>query len=352
MHQADSPETAARYAAAALALMEERGIAKTPDNFALCYTYVSKRNPELGVALDALLTGPGPVATAATDDIHRRFLAADRETAALVGLSERLRAEIEAVRTELGSHGRDAASYGQALDSFSGRLAEPETPGGIDTAIGELLSMTRAMERQNRELQNKLEASTGEIDRLKVDLDVVRREAVTDPLTGIFNRKMFDTRLVITCREAETQGTHLSLVFIDIDNFKAFNDSYGHQVGDRVLQLLAATLTQMTKGQDMVARYGGEEFAVILPNTGIAGAAALAETLRAKVSEKEVRNRATGQNMGRITISIGVSTFILHEAVADFLARADRALYQAKSTGRNRVVTEREITTLVASPRP
>jgi len=163
---------------------------------------------------------------------------------------------------------------------------------------------------------------------------------MTDALTGIPNRKLFDIKLRREATEAAETGDALSLLMIDVDYFKKFNDTYGHIVGDQVLRLLGAVLTSCVKGRDTAARYGGEEFAIILPDTNLDGARTVGEEICAQVGEKKVLNKKTGEDFGRLTISVGVGTFKNGEPLVELIARADGALYQAKQQGRNRVVTE------------
>jgi len=132
-------------------------------------------------------------------------------------------------------------------------------------------------------------------------------------------------------------------LLVDIDHFKKFNDTYGHQTGDEVLKLLATTMTRAVKGDDIPARYGGEEFAVILPRTGLQGAVKVAEGIRERISTKKLVNRATDEDLGKITVSIGVGLFTFGEPLSDLIKRTDQALYKAKAVGRDRVVTQDDL---------
>jgi diguanylate cyclase len=127
---------------------------------------------------------------------------------------------------------------------------------------------------------------------------------------------------------------------IDIDHFKSFNDNYGHLTGDQVLRLVAMALKHSVKGQDITARYGGEEFAVILPNTALRQALTVADNVRRSVMSKQLKKKSTGEILGRVTISAGVSMLQPGDNAHALIDRADACLYAAKRNGRNRVICE------------
>jgi diguanylate cyclase len=135
----------------------------------------------------------------------------------------------------------------------------------------------------------------------------------------------------------------LSVLLIDIDHFKRFNDDFGHGVGDQVLRLMAKVLRERVRDIDLPARYGGEELIAVLPGADLTTCAAVAERIRRSISECGITGRTTGDVLPGITVSIGVGQFQLGESMADLIDRCDRALYVAKRTGRNRVVTENEL---------
>jgi diguanylate cyclase len=139
------------------------------------------------------------------------------------------------------------------------------------------------------------------------------------------------------------KGEPLSVLLIDIDHFKRFNDDFGHGVGDQVLRLMAKVLRERVREIDLPARYGGEELIAILPGADLAACAAVAERIRRTISECQISRRSTGEALPGITVSIGVGEFQFGESMADLIDRCDRALYVAKRSGRNRVVTENEL---------
>lgn len=252
-------------------------------------------------------------------------------------IAERMEAEIAAVLSALDLAGRHACAYGQTLETVQGALDQPQRSQAMFEVLRRVLEQTRAVRQQSREVERQLKDSLLEVNRLRDELASARREAMTDALTGIANRKMFDFVLRQHALDAMETGEPLSLLMLDIDHFKRFNDTQGHHVGDQVLRLLASVLKQSVKGQDTPARYGGEEFVVVLPQTALTNAVKVAESIRLRVGRRSIVNRSTSQRLGSFTVSIGVAQFCEGEPLRLFVERADRALYLAKEAGRNRV---------------
>jgi diguanylate cyclase (GGDEF)-like protein len=169
----------------------------------------------------------------------------------------------------------------------------------------------------------------------------LRNESVTDTLTGLVNRRGFDTNLAQTIADGARRGRSAALLMIDIDNFKLYNDTFGHPAGDRALRVVADVLRKhANRTRDVAARFGGEEFALIMPETNLRGAAVVAERLRAAIEATGIR-QGDGARHRVVTVSIGVAAVsnAAEATPASMLAEADRALYRAKAAGRNRVVT-------------
>ena len=154
--------------------------------------------------------------------------------------------------------------------------------------------------------------------------------ATSDGLTGLFNRRYLDTTLASELDRSKRYGHTLSIMMFDVDHFKLFNDEHGHDQGDRVLQVLSTTVKELLRTSDIACRYGGEEFLVILPETDLEGAMAIAERVRETVSQTLVDGLT-------VTISIGVACYprTLVENYQKFIEAADKALYEAKAAGRN-----------------
>ena len=214
-------------------------------------------------------------------------------------------------------------------------------------AEAELQGTRDDLENRVRERTRALEARNEELSRLRVALETanqrLKRLVAIDPLTGIANRRHFDRVLDREVRRARREQQPMSLIFLDLDQFKRFNDTFGHADGDGVLRRVALTLDEsFRRGGDLVARYGGEEFAVILPGVDAHRAGLYAERLRRRVWRMAIATGTTDPSE-RITISAGVATIApgspdFLDATPDTLLRAaDQALYRAKCQGRNRI---------------
>ena len=220
------------------------------------------------------------------------------------------------------------------------KLRHAESRDQIKAIVEGLMKSTREMRETNKALEDRLTLSKIEISNLQHSLEAIRAESLTDPLTGLGNRKYFDRSIEMAVQTALASGEPLSLLMFDIDHFKSFNDSYGHLTGDQVLRLVGMSLKQTIKGQDITARYGGEEFAVVLPNTALRQALTVADHIRRAVMAKELKKKSTGEILGRVTISVGVSMLKPDDDTDSLIERADACLYAAKRNGRNRVICE------------
>jgi diguanylate cyclase len=340
MTAANSVADAEGLAKAALAAMVGLRVAPTPNNYLIWYSHCSGTYPELSRHLQALQSRGERFTEEVLTELHDRFFGTGRQVWLLNETCQRIEATMAQLLALAAGTSHDAATYGEKLTKFGDALSRRARAAELQGLVTEILQATRRMQHQAHELKAQLGDSSRQIEGLRADLASTQREAHTDSLTGIANRKCFDLELRAAAEEAIASARPLSLLLADIDHFKQFNDTFGHQVGDQVLRLVAGVLTRSVKGRDRAARYGGEEFAVILPQTDLDGARNLAEQIRRTVAGNRIRSKTDGQDLGHITLSFGCAQYVLGEPLTRLIQRADEALYRAKRAGRNRVLVE------------
>ena len=330
------------YANSAMDLLKRGQIPPYPQFYELLYTYATGVNPSLNQRINQIFRD-GTATAELAERLYNEFLKSQDANERISTVSERMANRIEAVHEAIDTAMATANAYSGSLQAASGDLGHEElTEVELRALAQRLLGETRRMQDANHQLEDKLEASRDDIAALQRDLDEVRRESMLDPLTKIYNRKSFDDGMLKAFAEAE-RGTTFCLILVDIDHFKRFNDTWGHQTGDQVLRLVAMTLKSNIKGKDIAARYGGEEFAAILPETDLEGAMIVADNVRKAVQAKELLKRSTNEKLGRITASFGVAMYRAGDTPSTLIERSDRCLYAAKHAGRNRVFSELEL---------
>jgi diguanylate cyclase len=323
----------------------------SPRHFEVWYTYATGYNPSLNQMINETLAKDGTLSEAQVDHIYETYISTQRFTDRIDRVGSQVMGEIEQVMAMIGAAAGTASSYTESLADVTQKLGAAGDEPAVRTIVESLVHATKQMEKNNQALEARLSASKQEINQLQENLEVVRNESLTDPLTGLSNRKYFDTTLAAAITEARDKGEPVTLLMTDVDHFKRFNDTYGHLTGDQVLRLVASALKQNVKGQDTAARYGGEEFAVVLPKTGLRSAVTVADHIRRAVMTKELMKRSTGQSLGRVTISAGVAALRPTDTSQTLIERADTCLYAAKRGGRNCVISEADADVASATPK-
>jgi diguanylate cyclase len=338
--QPDAHERTIAFAQIALGQIKALRHEATPRNYEIWYNYATGYNPSLNQMINELLARNGTLTEPDLERIHSTFFAPTRITERIDKVGARVADEISQVMAMIGAAAGSAMSYSESLAHITEKIGGVKDRDSLRVIVESLVQTTNDMQMTNQSLEQKLNASKAEISQLQQNLEMVRHESLTDPMTGLSNRKFFDEALERSIADAQTRGEPLSLLMIDIDHFKKFNDTYGHLTGDQVLRLVAASLKQNVKGQDIAARYGGEEFGVILPNTVLRSAVTVADHIRRAAMSKELMKRSTGEHLGRITISVGAAALHRGDTPQSLIERADACLYAAKRSGRNRVICE------------
>ncbi|MEM1399655.1 MAG: GGDEF domain-containing protein [Pseudomonadota bacterium] len=339
MSESLTPRDTTKTSFLALSRMAELEIAPSPQNYSLWFEIESGTNPSLKREADLLLAnGVESLDDARWTELFDRHIGTldrqDRLNATEENLSE--------ILTTLTSFMEDSAlkaeGSSKAIDKIAGQMDGVDVVSDLRSLVSVLTRESRLMVDNNKALTQRLAETSKQVDVLKMDLRMAQEDALTDKLTGLHNRKCFDDMIQVAIAGIPDHGVP-ALLMLDVDHFKAFNDKFGHTVGDEVLKIVGKSLRHNVKGKDTAARYGGEEFAVILPGTKIDEAFNLGNQIRESVEGKRLRRRTTGEPLPVITISVGVSTFVDGETAADWIERTDAALYEAKRSGRNCVVT-------------
>ncbi|HEY8381786.1 MAG TPA: GGDEF domain-containing protein [Microvirga sp.] len=324
----------------AIELMKTYGSSADPRSYEVWYTYVSGHKPAMNDAIKKITAERGSLTEGDIERLHEDHLATSRAAQDTEKASTLFLGEIDQVMTMIEAALGSTSQYGESLQAFSNDLAGPIDRTRIRDLVASVVRETQKVTETNQHLEARLKETRGEIETLRETLECVRVEAVTDPVTGIANRKHFQDMLHKSVETANANRNPLALVVIDIDHFKRFNDLYGHLTGDQVLRLVSMTMREQVKSKATLARFGGEEFGIIMPETSLAEARVVAEEIRQSVLNRELVKRSTGESLGKITVSIGVSAFRHGELGTTLLERADQCMYVAKRTGRNRTVTD------------
>lgn len=340
MVELDEHERTMAFAEVALGQIRSLRQAAVPRNYEVWYVYAAGYNCSLNKIINETLTRNGTLSDADLEQIYETYLSPIRTTERIDKVGARVINEIDEVMVLIAGARSTTAGFGDSLREAAGKLRVAGSQAQVKSVIAALMKSTLEIQEANKILEDRLELSKVEINNLQHSLEAIRAESMTDPLTGLGNRKYFDRAVADAMAAATIEGEPLSLLMFDIDHFKLFNDNYGHLTGDQVLRLVAMSLKQTIKGRDITARYGGEEFAVVLPSTALKQALTVADHIRRAVMAKELKKKSTGEILGRVTISVGVSMLRHGDTPDSLMERADGCLYAAKRGGRNRAVCE------------
>lgn len=251
--------------------------------------------------------------------------------AAMQALVARTQMQVEGFADTVRAMHAETQDFGRDLRASTDALRGPGSAGGTD----DITRLAGAMLDRVLSAEGRLAAATEEAESLRRELEEARDDARRDPLTGLANRRAFEDSFT----EAAQAGKTFCVALCDVDHFKSVNDRFGHAVGDRVLKVIAAALSDAC-GEHLVARYGGEEFAILFTDTDVDHAVETLDGARAAVAAKRYRLRETDAPLGEVTFSGGISPYQPDELVGSVMGRADKLLYRAKGVGRNNIQTD------------
>jgi diguanylate cyclase len=313
-------------------LLFENSLEPTPENFDVCHRYLTANDGELNSQVDRALKSGGLTAVSVASIIAQRSVEMSAED--LGQMASGAQAQLNTILHLLHRSSEDVRSYGDTLEENRASLEDPET---TVRTVDELITLTKTMIEKSREVEEKLRVSSEEITQLRDNLAEARKQADTDPLTGLPNRGSMDQRLKDAIENSRANGTPLSIAICDIDKFKLVNDTHGHLVGDEVIKFVASSLANKNSDRLFVARFGGEEFVLLFDGVDPIAAAQELNEVRQRVSNLDLKITSTGAKLGKITFSAGIAELQGRANGSAVLKAADTALYRAKNDGRNRV---------------
>ncbi len=338
MRYTEDATKSAEYLRQAIPMMSRHTAPLNPMTYAVWYEVVAGINPALAAAVEESNRKGEVLDSSMTASLFRRFIAEiDEESAQRI--SDGFQRVLAGISQSASVAGDQANRFSESLALWDQGLNEVGMRSGLQAGIDRMRGDTQDMQGAVADLATRLEDSRREIEVLRQEVSRAREDALADGLTGLVNRRGFDMALATCLEQAVAAGKSPCLLITDIDHFKKVNDVYGHLMGDRVIRAVAHVLKQNVKGKDTAARYGGEEFAILLPDTPLRGAQSLAESIRATVENARIKRTDNNETVARITVSFGVAAYTPGESAIEFIERADKALYESKHAGRNRVTT-------------
>jgi len=326
---------------AALKQIKRCEVPAFPRHYELWYTYSAGFDQKLNTAINEILRSRGKVTLEETTYLYDTFLSPFRLGDKLDQFGSNFSDQIETMLGSIDQSMEVNEDYSTTLSELSSELGAAKNAGAVKNVVHQLVKATAVVRASHKEMEDKLKESQSQVAELKDNLEAARFENLTDELTGLGNRRLFDQTMSRKVQASSGVGTTFCLIMLDIDHFKQFNDSWGHQTGDQVLRLVGMTIKNTISATDIAARYGGEEFAVILPDTTLDEAIMQADLIREAIKDRKLLKRSTGEKLGNVTVSAGVARYEQNDTAVTLIERADAALYSAKRAGRNCVMSEK-----------
>ncbi|CAH0349451.1 GGDEF domain-containing protein [soil metagenome] len=306
----------------------------TPLNFGVAHDYLTGNDHGIEKAVAAVLAERGKITNGWVESVVASATNKDVTPESLHEMLEKVEENLSQFTGLVDESRNSAKDYGVALQE---QVRDLSDEAKAEPVLAKLISLTRSMVEKTRLVENQMRDSAKQTRALQQSLESARRAAEQDHLTGLPNRRAFETTLAAETLAAQAANEPISVAFCDIDHFKVVNDTHGHETGDRVLKFVSGLLAKVSNDKCHVARHGGEEFVMLFRGKTAAEACAMVDAARADLATRSLVNRSTGTRMERVTFSAGVANVLAYEDPRAALKAADRALYLAKEHGRNRV---------------
>jgi diguanylate cyclase len=332
-----SPEQNSEYIRIMLPLMLKHHVPVDPINYAVWYHYVAGINGDLNKAVDTLLCGQQPFDSKTSLNLYKTYIC-NASVESFEKINGHLLRLITQTTASVNTTSQQASTAGDNFHTKLNKLVSAKHAENLKSILVEIILETTQLAEASKALKKELDNTNKEIEQLRNELTQVNVTAHTDVLTGLLNRRAFDSELTELVKKAAAQNVCLAI--LDIDNFKRINDSFGHLVGDKVIKYFASLMKKYAAKHHHLARYGGEEMAIIMPDTTLPEAFNVIDKIRRALDKSSLSHKNDTETIGKITVSAGIATLKVVDTADTFIDRADKALYQAKNTGRNRIVTE------------
>lgn len=339
MKFSENSDQAADFLRQAVPTMVKHEIVPNPLNYTLWYSYYSKAFPILNKELDDTIERYGTCPPDVGESLFIQHISQPENGSEkqLESFQKAFSHMVNNLSDSLDQTSKQTNSYSRALKDNLTILGAHEVDSAITPVLNELTANANAICSANELFQGELSAAQSEINMLKAELEKSKNEANTDPLTGLFNRRVFES-IYHQFVEENDDSDDLALIIMDIDKFKVFNDTHGHLLGDQILKFVGQLLKKECEEPVVPVRFGGEEFALLCPSYCIEQAQQVAENIRVKLSSIPFSNKRTGKKIPPVTASFGVAIKKREEILVNIIERADQALYAAKNAGRNQVM--------------
>jgi diguanylate cyclase len=305
----------------------------TPNNLLAAHGAFSGANPGLARQIAQRVAGGIGVTQQWLDEVTAADAAVDKHDG-IEQLMTKLESTLENFSKNTTAARSATSDYTDELEQHVAELVQVQETGHI---ISSLADLAKAMLERTRHLEADMRRSEDEAKMLRRNLEKAKRDAEIDHLTGLPNRRAFETVLEREHAEARAALDPLVVAFCDIDHFKAVNDTHGHDAGDRVLRLIAELLSAICDDNCHIARHGGEEFVMLFRGAALGEARLRLDGVRENLAERRLVNRKTDEPFGQITFSAGVADVFDFPDPRAALKAADEALYAAKQGGRNQI---------------
>ena len=317
----------------ALPLLNKHKSPVNPGNYAVWYEDVSGDNQALMHAIDSRLNNNEVITANITQELYEKYV--------LMDMPERIQQTNNGLKLIVNNALNTIINAGNKADRCASGLTDTQSVlekcndlGELKSLVSEILSQTQVLTETSNELKQELAQSSDDMLRLQTDLEAIKKSARVDGLTGLLNRGAFNQEITTLCQQTDTKVT---LLLFDLDHFKKLNDTFGHLLGDKVLQYSSAILQKQCGDAHIAARYGGEEMAMLLLGSSEQEALTIATVIMETLANSRLKKKNSDENIGQVTVSIGISAMQPDDTPNMLIDRADQALYLSKANGRNQV---------------